>query len=70
VLSEFSGAARELTSALLVNPHDIDAIANAIHQAMELAPAEQKRRMRAMRRVVWRHTIDDWSNSFLAALER
>ena len=49
VLSEFAGAADELTRALLVNPHDVDGVANAMERALAMPPAEQARRLRPMR---------------------
>ncbi len=70
VLSEFAGAARELKSALLVNPHDVDGLAEAMNAALYMRPAEAARRMRALRRTVRRHTVHDWARSFLAALPR
>ncbi|MFF0143826.1 trehalose 6-phosphate synthase [Amycolatopsis sulphurea] len=68
VLSEFAGAASELTSAFLVNPHDLDGVKNALEAAITLDPAEGRRRMRAMRRQVLTHDVDRWARSFLQAL--
>ncbi len=70
VLSEFAGAADELGMALRVNPHDIDALKDAIVRAIRMPGAEQGRRMRALRRKVAEHDVVAWSQSFLAALER
>ncbi|HVN78762.1 MAG TPA: trehalose-6-phosphate synthase, partial [Terriglobia bacterium] len=52
VLSCFTGAARELRDALLVNPYDINQTAEAIRIALEMSPEEKKVRMQRMRRVV------------------
>jgi trehalose-6-phosphate synthase len=68
VLSEFTGAADELTSALLVNPHDIEGLKNAIERAAHLPEAEARRRMRAMRRRVREHDVQHWAESFLDAM--
>jgi trehalose 6-phosphate synthase len=68
VLSEFAGAAAELTSAFLVNPHDLDGVKNAIYAALTVDPAEGRRRMRALRRQVLTHDVDRWARSFLDAL--
>ncbi|MFT4305258.1 MAG: trehalose-6-phosphate synthase [Microbacterium sp.] len=68
VLSEFAGASDELGSALLINPHDIGGLKDAIVRALEMPAAEQGRRMRAMRRRVREHDVDAWSREFLAAL--
>lgn len=68
VLSEFTGAADELTNALLVNPHDIGSLKNTIMQALEMPLDEQRRRMRTLRRRVREHDVQDWSHTFLSAL--
>ncbi|WP_199431501.1 alpha,alpha-trehalose-phosphate synthase (UDP-forming) [Qaidamihabitans albus] len=68
VLSEFAGAAAELSSAFLVNPHDLDGVKNALEAAITLDPAEGRRRMRALRRQVLTHDVDRWARSFLEAL--
>ncbi|MGH3438191.1 MAG: alpha,alpha-trehalose-phosphate synthase (UDP-forming) [Sciscionella sp.] len=68
VLSEFAGAAAELTSAFLVNPHDLDGVKNAMLAALTIDPAEGRRRMRALRRQVLTHDVDRWARSFLEAL--
>ena len=68
VLSEFTGAARELTSALLVNPHDTDGVKAAVAQALEMPQAEARKRMKALRRQVLTHDVDRWARSFLDAL--
>jgi trehalose 6-phosphate synthase len=69
VLSEFAGAAAELTSAFLVNPHNLDGVKNAMHAALSIDPAEGRRRMRALRRQVLTHDVDRWARSFLDALD-
>jgi trehalose 6-phosphate synthase len=68
VLSEFAGAAAELTSALLVNPHDLDGVKNALLRALTMDPAEEHRRMRVLRRQVLTHDVNRWARHFLAAL--
>lgn len=65
VLSEFTGAADELTQSIRVNPHDIDGLKDAIMTAVTMPPAEQTRRMRALRRRVRDHDVADWSRGFL-----
>jgi trehalose 6-phosphate synthase len=69
VLSEFTGAADQLKSALLVNPHDIDGLKTAIMRAVRLSSGESSRRMRAMRRQVLAHDVQRWSEEFLSALQ-
>jgi trehalose 6-phosphate synthase len=68
VLSEFAGAAAELTHAFLVNPHDLDGIKNAIEAAITVEPGEGRRRMRALRRQVMTRDVQRWASSFLAVL--
>ena len=68
VLSEFAGAADELTDALLVNPYDIDGTAEAIHTALTMDPAERRRRMRALREQVSANDVHRWVSNFLETL--
>jgi len=68
ILSEFAGAAHELTQALLVNPYDIDQIAARIRDALTMSPEMRSERMRAMRGQVRTNNLDHWSASFLEAL--
>jgi trehalose 6-phosphate synthase len=68
VLSEFSGAARELSGALLVNPHDLEGVSSAIHSALEMSEQDQRMRMRKSRRALERNTVFDWADDFLAEL--
>jgi trehalose 6-phosphate synthase len=70
VLSEFTGAADELTSAFGVNPHDIDGLKDAIVCATTIGPAEARRRMRSMRRQVRGHDVASWAASFLDTLRQ
>jgi trehalose-6-phosphate synthase len=70
VLSEFTGAADELTGAFLVNPHDIDGLKDAIVRAATITPAEARRRMRSMRRRVFENDVAHWAASFLDALHK
>ena len=65
VLSEFTGAADELTAAYVVNPHDIRAIKNAILQAISDSPAERNHRMHVMREQIRRHDVQHWATTFL-----
>ncbi|NUU18899.1 trehalose-6-phosphate synthase [Cellulomonas humilata] len=68
VLSEFTGAADELTGAVLVNPHDIDGMKDAITYAVHMDGRESRKRMRRLRRRVLGHDVVAWSEDFLAAL--
>ncbi len=66
VLSEFAGAADELTDAILVNPHDDRALQQAILTAVEMHRQERRRRMSALRRQVQRMDVQGWADRFLA----
>jgi trehalose 6-phosphate synthase/phosphatase len=69
VLSEFAGAAAELEGALLVNPYDLDGVAEAMVAALEMGPGEQAARIRGMRSQVRQHDVYAWADRCLAALE-
>ena len=68
ILSCFTGAARELPDALLVNPYDIDQTAEAIRAALEMSPEEIQARMRRMRKIVMEHNVYRWAGSLIADL--
>jgi len=68
VLSEFAGAADELTQAVAVNPYDIDGLKAAIMQAVTMDRAERRRRMRFLRRRVMENDVQAWAHRFLDAL--
>lgn len=73
VLSEFAGAAAELTQANLCNPFDIESIKRALLsavKALEESPETMRERMTAMNEQVCEHDIALWSQSFLGALEQ
>jgi trehalose 6-phosphate synthase len=68
VLSEFAGAAAELKQAFLVNPHDITGVKSQLVRALRVEPAEAAKRMRAMRRHLYRNDLDHWASTFIDAL--
>jgi trehalose 6-phosphate synthase len=68
ILSQFTGAARELRDAFLVNPYDIQATAEAIAQALDMNVVETIDRMRRMRRSVKEHNIYWWAGSLIGEL--
>jgi trehalose 6-phosphate synthase len=70
VLSEFTGAADELGTAFLVNPHDIEGLKDTIVRAATISPREARRRMRSMRRRVREHDVAYWARTFLDALKQ
>jgi trehalose-6-phosphate synthase len=65
ILSCFTGAARELQDALVVNPYDIDQTAHAIRAALEMDPEEKQRRMQRMRRIIREHNVYRWAGSLI-----
>lgn len=67
VLSKFTGAARELADALLVNPYDVDGFADALRRALEMPADEQERRMRRLRAHVEDQNIYRWAGQLLSA---
>ncbi len=68
ILSEFAGAASQLQkNALLVNPHDIEGVAEAIYRAFTMDPEEKQVRMKRMRESIKKNNIFYWVDSYLAA---
>lgn len=68
ILSRFTGAARELHDAIIVNPYDVSATGESIAQALKMDPSEIVERMRRMRRSVKEHNIYWWAASLIGAL--
>jgi trehalose 6-phosphate synthase len=68
VLSTFTGAAHQLSDALLVNPYDIMQLSEAIHSALEMPEAEQAKRMHWMRLAVKEHNIYRWAANLISDL--
>jgi trehalose 6-phosphate synthase/phosphatase len=68
VLSEFTGASDELRQAVLVNPHDIDGLKDAMVEAARMPKRERARRMRALRKRVRDNDVANWSATFLETL--
>ncbi len=70
VLSRFTGAARELTEALLVNPYDLEESSAALAAALGMPASEQAERMRAMRSLVSHMNVYRWAGRMLADAAR
>jgi len=68
VLSRFAGAARELDSALLVNPHDVESTAEAIRTALEMPLPERVQRWESAMRTLRSNDVSAWRQAFLSAL--
>jgi trehalose 6-phosphate synthase len=69
VLSKFAGAANELDTALLVNPHDIDGMARTIATALSMPLTERRMRYEAMMQTLRSHSIRQWFADFVDALQ-
>jgi trehalose 6-phosphate synthase/phosphatase len=69
ILSEMAGAAEELQEALLVNPFDIDAVAEALHRALAMPEDERRARMSALRDRVRTADVHVWVRRFLESAE-
>jgi trehalose 6-phosphate synthase len=65
ILSTFAGASRELSAALIVNPYDTFAVAEAIERALMMSPNEQRERMRMMRDLVRVRNVYRWAGQML-----
>ena len=65
VLSQFTGAARELLYALVVNPYDIDQCAKALHAALKMPVGEQRERMHVMRGLIREFNVYRWAGRML-----
>ena len=68
ILSRFTGAARELTDAVLVNPFAVDEVAEAMHQVLLMPEEERRKRMHKMRTVIAENNIYRWAGKFLSTL--
>jgi trehalose 6-phosphate synthase len=70
VLSKYAGAANELDTALLVNPHDVDGMARTIATAFSMPLLERRMRWEAMMAKLRAGTIQDWFADFVEALQQ
>jgi trehalose 6-phosphate synthase len=70
VLSEFTGAARELTEALIVNPYDLEGSSDALAAALAMPVEEQQDRMRSMRSMLVQFNVYRWAGKMLVDAAR
>ncbi len=68
VLSQFTGAARELRDALIVNPYDVEQVADAIRFGLEMEPDDRQMRMQRMRKVVKENNVYRWAGNLITEL--
>lgn len=70
ILSQFAGASRELRDAVMINPYDIEEMADAIHFSLIMEFSERTDRMKRMRTVVKEHNIYRWAGNLVTTLAR
>ena len=68
ILSQFAGAAAELTGALIVNPHEVEGVAAALKRALEMPLEERCERHGPMLEHLLAHDVEDWAEDYLSAL--
>jgi len=68
ILSQFTGASRELRDAIIVNPYDVEQVSDAIRTALEMDPEERRIRMQHMRRIVKENNVYRWAGSLITEL--
>ena len=68
ILSQFAGASEQMVGALIVNPYNVDEIAEAIRTAVEMPLAERKRRYIELMLTIEEHSAAEWADAFLETL--
>ena len=68
ILSQFTGASRELRDAIPLNPYDVEQLAETIRRAIEMSPDERQARMQRMRRIVKEHNVYRWAADLISDL--
>jgi trehalose 6-phosphate synthase/phosphatase len=68
ILSEFTGAAKELSETIIINPNSIDEIADGIAEALSIPDEEQIRRNKIMQKRLSRYNVTRWANDFVEGL--
>jgi trehalose 6-phosphate synthase/phosphatase len=69
ILSEFTGASKELSESIVINPNNIEEIADAIHEALNIPISEQIRRNEAMQSRLKRYDVRKWASDFVESLK-
>jgi len=70
VLSKFTGAARELTDAVLINPYAVDEFAESLHLALTMPREEQQQRMRRMQQQIAENNVYRWAGTLLSEVTK
>ena len=68
ILSKFTGAARELTDAVLINPYSIEEFADAIKFTIDMPEDEKRKRMENMHKIVSENNVYKWAGSIITEL--
>ncbi|MFA5275656.1 MAG: trehalose-6-phosphate synthase [Candidatus Omnitrophota bacterium] len=68
ILSRFTGAARELTDAILINPYSIEEFSDAIKLSLDMPKEEKRKRMENMRKIVSENNVYRWAGNIIAEL--
>jgi trehalose 6-phosphate synthase len=68
ILSQFTGASREFTDAILINPYSIEEFADAIKLSIEMPPEEKKKRMENMRKTIAENNVYRWAGNIITEL--
>jgi len=68
ILSQFTGAARELKDAVLINPFDTEGFADALYSTLKMSEKERKKRVRKMQKVLQENNIYKWAGKFILEL--
>ena len=69
ILSEMAGASKELYESILVNPFDLNQMADALLQAIKMPAKEQQKRNMSMQKRLRRYSVEHWANEFMSALK-
>ena len=70
ILSQFTGASREFHDAFIVNPYDIEEVADSIYSSLTMPPDERKARMRRMQVVLKEYNVYRWAANLISTLSR
>ena len=70
ILSEMAGAAAELSEAMIINPNDLDQMAKAMEEALQMPEEQQQKANRTMQRKVKRYDVHHWASDFITRLNQ
>jgi len=68
ILSQFTGAAKELKDALIVNPYSAEETSAALYQALTMPESERKTRIDRMKKIVMNYNVYRWSAEFIKSI--